>query len=163
MAKRDTNWTNADGLVVGFGTREAETTYSAKVSRGGPEQQVVMRIKGADLADSAVADQLVHAPVIPAGALLKSAHLQVDTAFVGTNAVLDIGLYKASDGSAIDDDGVDSAIATTTLVADYDVACDGAEIGLKTDFACKIAASYDTAAFTDGVATLVVTYVPALP
>jgi len=163
MAKRDSNWTNKDGLVVGFGTREVETTYSAKASRGGPEQQIVMRIKGADLADSDVAAQLVHAPIIPAGAFIKSAYLQVDTAFEGVNAVLDIGLYKLSDGTAVDDDGIDAAIATATLVAHYDVACDGAEVGKEQAVACKVAASYDTAAFTAGEATLIVTYVPPLP
>ena len=163
MAKRKLNWTNKDGLVVGFGTRGVETTYSAKASRGGPEQQIVMRIRGADLADAVVADQLIHAPIIPAGAFIKSAYLQVDTAFEGVNAVLDIGVYKLSDGTAVDDDGIDAAIATATLVASYDVACDGAEVGKEQAVACKIAASYDTAAFTAGEATLIVTYVDPLP
>ena len=163
MAKRKLNWTNQDGLVVGFGTRGVETTYSAKASRGGPEQQIVMRIRGADLADAVVADQLIHAPIIPAGAFIKSAYLQVDTAFEGVNAVLDIGVYKLSDGTAVDDDGIDAAIATATLVASYDVACDGAEVGKEQAVACKIAASYDTAAFTAGEATLIVTYVDPLP
>ena len=163
MANRKTNWTNADGLVVGFGTRKVETTYSAKETGSGVEEKVVMRIRGADLADSDVTAQLVHAPVIPAGAFIKSAYLQVDTAFEGTNAVLDIGLYKASDGTAVDDDGIDSAIATATLVAHYDVACDGAEVGKEQAYACKVAASYDTAAFTAGEATLIVTYVQPLP
>jgi hypothetical protein len=163
MAKRDVNWTNQDGLVVGFGTREVESTYSAKASTAGAEQQIVMRIKGVDLADAVVADQLVHAPVIPAGAFIKSAFLQVDTAFAGATAVLDIGLYKLSDGTAVDDDGIDSAIAVATLATDYSVACDGAEVGKQQAVACKVAASYDTAAFTDGVATLTVVYVNPLP
>jgi hypothetical protein len=163
MANRDANWTNKDGLVVGFGTRAVESTYSAKASQGGPEQQIVMRINGPDLADSDVASQLVHAPIIPAGAFIKSAYLQVDTAFEGASAVLDIGLYKLSDGTALDDDGIDAALATATLVAHYDVACDGAEVGKEQAEAVKVAASYDTAAFTAGVATLVITYVNPLP
>ena len=159
MAKRSLNWTNTDGLVVGFGTRGVETTYSAKVPEKGVEEKIVMRIYGPDLADVTVSGQLVHAPVIPAGAFIKSAYLQVDTAFVGASAVLDIGVYKAVDNAAVADDGIDAAIATATLIADYDVACDGSLVGTELAFASKLAASYDTAAFTDGKATLIVTYV----
>jgi hypothetical protein len=161
--KRNATWTNSDGLRVGFGTRGVETTYSSKASTAGAEQQIVMRIKGADLADSDVAAQLDYAPSIPAGAFIKSAYLQVDTAFEGTNAVLDIGVYKTSDGTAVNDAGIAAAIATATLVASYDVACAGALVGTELANNSKIAASYDTAAFTAGEATLIVTYVVPLP
>ena len=160
MANRESNWTNSDGLVVGFGTRDVETTGSAKVSLGGQRQQVVVDIYGPDLADSDVAAQLVHAVTIPAGALLESAKLVVKTAFAGATAVLDIGVYNASSGAAVDDDGVDAAVAVTAIDAAGDViACDGALIGTVLANNSKIAASYDTAAFTAGVAELVVEYV----
>lgn len=161
--KRAGTWTNADGLRVGFGTRGVETTYSSKAKTFGPEQVVVMRIKGVDLADSDVAAQLDYAPAIPAGAFVKSAYLQVDTAFAGATATLDIGLYKLSDNTAYDADGIDAAIAVATLAANAEVACDGAEIGKELTEACRLGASYNTAAFTDGVATLIVTFVPPLP
>lgn len=161
--KRAGTWTNADGLRVGFGTRGVETTYSSKAKTFGPDQVVVMRIKGADLADSDVAAQLDYAPALPAGAFIKSAYLQVDTAFEGTNAVLDIGLYKLSDNTAYDDDGIDAAVAVATLAADGEVACDGDKVGKELTEAVRLGASYDTAAFTAGAATLVVTFVNPLP
>lgn len=151
---REATWTNSDGLVVGFGTRTVDTTFST-IEQGG---KLVLNIKGSDLADANVAAQLVNAPVIPAGCIVTHARLVVDTAFAGATAVLDIGVYKASDGTAVDDDGIDSAIAVATLVDAYDVLCDGALIGDALAFDSKIAASYDTAAFTAGHAVLEVFY-----
>lgn len=157
--KKSVIWTNSDGLAVGFGPRDVETTYSAKLSVGGNRQQVVMRIKLSELADTIDANDLINAPVIPAGAVLETARLFMETAAVGATAVLDIGIAKASDGTDIDDDGIDVAIATATLVDGYTVACDGAKLGTELAYASKVYASYDTAAFTDGVAVLTVEYV----
>jgi hypothetical protein len=159
MANRKANWTNPDGLVVGFGTRAVETTYSAKAPTKGVEQQVVVKIKGTDIPASDVSAQLVHAPTIPAGAFLKSAFLQVDTAFAGATATLDIGVYKSVDGVVVAEDGIASNIAVATLIADYDAAMAGSLIGTTLAFASKVGVSYDTAAFTAGNATLTVTYV----
>ena len=158
MANRDSNWTNKDGLVVGFGTRSVESTFSAKPSVKSYVQEIVCRVKGADLADAVVTEQLVHAPVIPAGAHIQSATLYVKTAFAGTNAVMDIGLYNLA-GTAVNDAGIDAAIAVTAIDADDDeVACDGALVGTVVDVACKVGVTYDTAAFTAGDATLVLKY-----
>ena len=160
MANRETNWTNSDGLVVGFGTRDVETTGSAKVSLGGQRQQVVMDIYGPDLPDTDVAAQEVHGVILPAGALLESAKLIVKTAFAGATATMDIGIY-AVDGNGTDDpDGIDVDIAVTAIDAAGDVvACDGAKIGTVLDAGYKVGVSYETAAFTAGVAELVVEYV----
>jgi hypothetical protein len=157
---RNSLWTNSDGLVVGFGTRDVESTGSAKVSLGGRRQQVVFKITGTDLADSDVSAQLVNAVVIPAGSILESAKLFVESVFAGATAVLDIGIYKASDGTAVDDDGVDAAIAVTSIDGDGDIiACDGALIGTELAFDSKLGASYDTAAFTSGVAYVTVEFI----
>lgn len=156
---RDTIWTNADGLAVGFGTRDVEQTGSAKLSVGGDRQQVRFRIKLADLTDTTVGNQLINAPSIPAGAILETARLFVESAAVGVNAVLDIGLAKTADGAIIDDDYVDAAIATATLVDGYTVLCDGAAIGTELAFNSKVYASYDTAAFTSGVVVVTLEYV----
>lgn len=156
---RDEIWTNSDGLAVGFGTREVETNAGAVVVAGdGVTRTVVVNIKGSGIPDSAVGPQLINGAVIPANSYLKGATLFVTTAFVGATAVLDIGLFKASDGTEVDDDGIDAAIATATLVDNYDVACDGALIGTVLAYDSKIGVSYDTAAFTAGEATLVVEY-----
>lgn len=157
--KKSSIWANSDGLAVGFGPRDTETTEVTKVSLGGNRQQLVARIKLSELADAITANHLINAAYIPAGALLESAKLFVETAAIGVNAVLDIGLAKVSDGTDIDDDGIDVAIATTTLVDGYNTACDGAKIGTELAYDSKIYASYDTAAFTAGVVVLTVEYV----
>jgi hypothetical protein len=159
--KRDVIWTNADGLAVGFGTREVESNSGAAVAvSDGLKKQVVVQIKGTGLPDSDVSAQLLNGVVIPANSYLLGATLFVTEAFTsGGSAVLDIGLYKRSDGTAVDDDGIDSAIAVATLVDNYDVACDGALIGTVLANNSVIGVSYDTAAFTAGEATLLVEYV----
>lgn len=157
--KKATIWTNSDGLAVGFGTRDSETTGSAKVVTAGKRQEIVMRLKLSELGDAIDANDLINAPVIPAGSVILSANLRVIDAATGTNAVLDIGIAKASDGTDLNDDGIDAAIATATLVNAYYVACDGAEIGAEMAYDTKLYASYDTAAFTGGVVEVTVTYI----
>jgi len=157
---RASSWTNSDGLVVGFGPRTVETNAGAKVVTAGKRQQVVVKIVGgSEIKDSDVSAQLVNAVEIPADALLESAKLFVTTAFAGATAVMDIGIYNASTGAAVDDDGIDAAVALATLVDNAVVACDGALIGTVLANRSKIGVSYDTAAFTAGVATLVVEYI----
>ena len=159
MAKRDNTWTNQDGLYVGFGTRKVETGTGSNHGGSSAIRTMTLRIKGADLKDVVAAADLENAAVIPNDSVILSANLFVTTAFVGVNAVLDIGTYKAADNTVEDDDGIDAAIATATLVIDYAVLCDGGDIGtVVTGSGYKIAASYDTAAFTAGEATLVVRY-----
>lgn len=160
MAK-ERRWTNADGLVVGFGTRTVASSSGAQPSVGGQRQQVVLTIKGTDLADAVATDSdaIVHGVTIPADSLLESAKLYVTTAFAGATAVMDIGIYNASTGAAVDDDGIDAAVAVGTLTDNAVVACDGALIGSVLANNSKVGVSYDTAAFTAGEATLVVEYV----
>ena len=162
MAKQSV-WTNSDGLPVGFGSRTTETTVGAQPRTGGMRQEVILEINGTDLADTDVARQLAYGVTIPADALLESAKLFVTTAFAGVNPVMDIGTYAAATGSAVDDDGIDAAIATATLVDNVVIACDGALIGTVLASDQKIGVTYDTAAFTAGVATLVVEYVLESP
>lgn len=162
MAKEST-WTNSDGLRVGFGTRTTETTVAAQPREGGYRQSAVMEIKGTDIADTDVARQLAYGVTIPAESLVESAKLFVTTAFAGATAVMDIGTYNASSGAAIDDDGFASAVAVATLVDNAVVTGAGAQIGTVLATNSKIGVTYDTAAFTAGLATLVVEYVLQAP
>lgn len=156
---RASYWTNSDGLVVGFGARSVETNSGAQPRSDQMRQQVKVRIRALDLNDSDVSEQLIHGVTIPADALLESAKLFVTTAFAGATAVLDIGTYDSA-GSAVDDDGIDSAVAVATLVDNAVVTCDGALIGTVLASNQRIGLSYDTAAFTAGEAWLVVEYIP---
>lgn len=160
MAKRDEVWTNQDGLFVGFGTRKAEkNTGGNHASRGAIQTQTV-KLKGTDMGDTVAASDLENAARIPANALLLSANLFVTTAFTsGGIAVLDIGVYNADTGAVVDDDGIDAAVALAALEDNDTVTCDGALVGTVMAQETKIGASYDTAAFTAGEATLVVRYI----
>lgn len=160
MAKRKSTWTNQDGLYVGFGRRSVENNTSAGVRSNSAIQTLSVKIVGSELSDAVAAADLENAAVIPANALLVSARLFVTTAFAGSNAVLDIGTYNASDNTAADDDGIDTD-TVANLVDNYVLTCDGADVGTVCDGTggWKIAASYDTAAFTAGEATLFIEYV----
>jgi hypothetical protein len=64
---------------------------------------------------------------VPANAVIKSAHIRVLTAAAGGTSY-DFGLYQP-DGTVIDADGIDAAVATAALTAGAHIACDGALIG----------------------------------
>lgn len=159
---RDAYWDNKDGLVVGFGTRTpSQTGGFVNAEAATFERKLFLRIKGEDLGDTVAAtdEQLVFGPTIPSGAFIESAQLEVTEAFVGATAVLDIGVYNAATEAAVDDDGIDAAVAVTAIDAIGDsIACDGALVDTVLAQDSKIAASYDTAAFTAGEAVLTVVY-----
>jgi hypothetical protein len=159
MANKASYWSNSDGLVVGFGRRDVADNIPGAVAGVGSIRQLVVEIVGANLTDTAEPTDFITGAFIPADSVILAAYLTVTTAFAGTNAVLDIGTYDAA-GSAIDDDGIDAAIATATLVDNYYVACDGGKIGTQVTVDNYIAATYDTAAFTAGRAKLVIEYIP---
>ncbi len=159
MANKASYWTNSDGLVVGFGRRDVADNIPGTTASAGAVRELVIDIVGANLTDAAEPTDFITGAYIPADSVILAAYLTVTTAFVGVNAVLDIGTYDAA-GDAIDDDGIDSAIATATLIDNYYVACDGGKIGTQVTVNNYIAATYDTAAFTDGRAKLVIEYIP---
>lgn len=160
---RQNYWTNSDGLIVGFGTHSVDRNVPGKTNTKGVQQEIVFTIHGADVPDvTPTGLQIVNSPIIPADSLLLSATLFVTTAFVGATAVLDIGTWNPSTGVTTDDDGIDAAIAVATLADNAVVACDGAQIGTVLAAPAVVYASYDTAAFTAGQATLVVRYIPKI-
>lgn len=159
MSNRNHKWENKDGLFVGFGTRRSESNSAPQTSTAGVYQEFRMAIKGTELNDVATAAEVENGAVIPAGAFLVSASLYVNTAFTSEGvAVLDLGLLNATTGAITDDDGIDAAVALAALEAGDVVACDGALIGTQLAAPNKVIASYDTAAYTAGEATLVVRY-----
>jgi len=157
-----TIWSNKDGLAVHFGTRDTVTDEprARKTSTAGEVQELKLHITGENLGDTLTATDVAGAAFIPAQSLIKSAYLIVDEAFTsGGSAVLDLGTYTAA-GAAIDDDGIDAAIAVASLVDNFVVdPCDGALVGTVVTADSYLGATYDTAAFTAGHATLVVTFV----
>lgn len=165
MAARDAYWTNSDGLVVGFGTREVAGNQASIVSSADGMLEVVLPIIGTQLedTDSVTAASITgQGAVIPRGALLERAVLQVHEAFVGATATLDLGTYDADNSAITVDvaDGIDVDIAVTALDAIGDtIVCDGAligaQVGATSNSDVTLVAAYQTAAFTAGKATLV--------
>src|SRR6056297_1316481 len=151
-------WTNDDGLEVRFGLDRATTAPDGRTSA--EEKVFTYTVADAtELGDTDTAAVAGDASFIPAGAILKDAYFVVDTAFTsGGSAVLDIGL-KEADGTNIDDDGVDAAVALGALSADDVVAADGALVGTRLASDSYVMVTYDTAAYTAGAGTLVVKYI----
>lgn len=153
-----TTWTNEDGLLVRFNTSRSDARTDGVV---GPNLQMIeVGLPDATaLGDTDTAAALADAVFIPAGATILRAHFVVDTAFTsGGSAVLDIGL-KQADGTNIDDDGVDAALAVAALTVRTGVACDGALVTDKMQYDSYVMFTYDTAAFTAGAGRLFIEYI----
>lgn len=161
-------WVNSDGLTVRFGNEQAAVAKTGRVSTAGEDQQLVVLINGVDV-PTADAPISIYSG-IPQNAIILSAELYVTTAFVGAGATLDVGLWSDDgDGTytVVDDDGLIAALATTSMdtlngADDYQTG-GGALVGLRPtavtggrDF--LVSYGYNTAAFTAGVATLVIKY-----
>lgn len=159
---RENYWTNSDGLIVGFGTHSEDRNVTATPSTRGAVKEIIYTIYGVDVPDvNPTGLQIVNAAIIPTNSLLLSANLFVTTAFTsGGAAVLDIGTWDYTANAIEDDDGIDVALALTSLEDNDVVVCDGAQIGTVLLAPCVVYASYDTAAFTGGAANLVVRYIP---
>jgi hypothetical protein len=154
------SYTNADGLrVLTFGAK-GEVNPTGNTCDTVRRTLVVKLADASTLADVTIPDVTLDA-YIPADSVVLQAWLVVDTAFAGATAVLDIGTFNSA-GTAVDDDGIDAAIAMATLVDNLVVACNGAVIGTRVTADTYVGFSYDTAAFTAGAAVLYVEYLVAV-
>ena len=151
---RKTSWTNADGLVVGFGPNEPERNVSGVIETDG----VVKEARLAITFQSSGA-----AVTIPAGSVVQDVVVKVGTAWVGGTKV------EIGDGS--DADGWISATqgATANLTAGATLRAGGAYAVGGTDATAKalgkVYASADTldvtitGSFTAGTADVFVRYI----
>lgn len=153
-------WTNSDGLLVHFNARDAERKPRRNPSKS-DSQEIVYKISWDDIGTTVAPGLLQGSANIPSGAYLESATLTVTEAFVGATAALVIGTYDPLDNSAVDADGILTAVAGDVLNIDAigdTLACAGAQVDTVLAEDVVIGATADTAAFTAGEATLVVTY-----
>jgi hypothetical protein len=153
-------YTNSDGLQQQYGTRGVLS--GAKEAAGvSVKKHLILDFNGVGLVDSAPVLDL-SAARLPAGAYVISATLLVETTFTGATATLDIGTFKASDGTALDIDGFVAAAAVATLTAGADIAGAGAQIGTIIAEDTYVIATYNTAAFTAGKARCVIEYMMSM-
>lgn len=153
-------WKNADGLRVRFGTEQSRDAKEGSPAQKGPFTTMTFQLDSANLPlFGDTADRYLNRVptcALPNGALIRSATIIVTTAFTGTGATLTLGLAE-QDGTIIDADGIDAAIALTALDAvGEEVACDGALIDTKLTADGYLIVDVGTASFTAGKATLVI-------
>jgi hypothetical protein len=100
--------------------------------------------------------------IFPDGAHMEKAEFYVETAFVGATATLGFGIIEVDRATAVDADGIDAAIAVTSIAAAGDtIDCDGALINTTPATGGLLTATVGTADFTAGRGILrVYFYVP---
>ena len=160
-----TKYVNDDGLEVLFGLSKSEMRTGGETNHAGSLRELHFSITATDVpsTDAPIDKRLT----IPSGAYIDEAVINVTTACTsGGSATLDIGLMlDDNDGtySTSDDNGIDAAIAVGTLVDNYRVAMNGAQINTTvTDstngLPLAVSYGYNTAVFTAGIADVVIKY-----
>ena len=153
-------YTNSDGLQQQYGPRGV--LVGAKEAAGvGVKKFLTLDFNGVGLVDTAPVLDL-SAARLPAGAYVIAATLLVEVTFTGATATLDIGTFKASDGTVLDIDGFVAASAVAGLTAGADIAGAGAQIGTIIAEDTYVIATYNTAAFTAGKARCVIEYMMSI-
>ncbi len=159
------NWENADGLQVQFGNQDPAvvgTDVAVKHRMAVDFRFDELPAFTADLDNNGTNDGFSGMDAyIPAGSYITSAQIVVTTAFTGGTSY-NIGFYEA-DGSVIDVDGVDAAVAAAALAAGKAVNCNGDLVGgtlTLTENAYLVIA--DTGGFTTGAGKLYIDYVEVL-
>jgi len=147
------DWTNDDGLVVGYGPRVAADVRGGQFSTRGAVQSIELNLTWDDLPIGGNND--TGQPQIPANAVITGGNLYVTTAFAATTAFT-LGLTNAA-GTAIDADGLLTSKAAAALTDELTVALDGALIGTTIGTATGFIVGAETAS-TAGAAVLVVNY-----
>lgn len=159
---RQATWTNSDGLVVGFGPRDSKNNAGATVRTMGNEEQFSMILDYDTLPAAAGTAPSSKSIPLPANSMIHEATLRVIVAFTSGGATtLDIGLVNSA-GTAIDQDGIDAAIAKTAIDAIGEVVqCDGALVNGTATVGTSdayISCNVGTGPYTAGQAELTVRY-----
>jgi len=150
---------NSDGLLAHIGN--PSQNVSGTTSRYGNRYTIEFTVDFDDLPDDIGGAFHDSDSFIPAGAVVESAKLLTDVAWVGGTSI-DIGTYEKDD-TVIDADGIDAAIATAALTAGSLIVCDGAQasdaiVSTTADAYIKVAA---TGTYTAGSSRLVITVLDA--
>ena len=173
-------FTNADGLTQVYGQRTAsDFPTTRKPSVGGAYQELIVDFDFNHLSATGLSTWFdedsgggivpdspssINAS-IPSGSVLVDCKLITDVAFLsGGAATIDIGTYQ-KDGTVIDLDGIDAAIAKASMPADTVIDCNGAQINAVVtspntdDTGVYVGVSTNVAAYTAGTGRLVIRYI----
>lgn len=157
---RGATWTNSDGLVVGFGTRDSKNNTGATVRTQGNVEIMQVILDYDNLPAAAGTAPSSKSIPVPANAVIKSAYLQTITDWAtADSATLDIGFVNSA-GTEIDQDGIDAAIAAAALDTGDTVVCDGALIGVDVGTSdAYLSCEVNTGSFTTGQSQLTIEYI----
>lgn len=138
-----------------YGTREIDDLHPSKYAGAIGKNVLAYTFSYDDLPVNGLDAVILQ---LPQNARIESATLQVITAFAGGTSY-NLGLYEP-DGTVVDADGIDAAVALTAIDAVGDIVnCDGALVGALVDVAeasqLVVAA---TGTFTAGKAKLEIVY-----
>lgn len=161
---RQATWVNEDGLEVGFGTRDSKNPHLATVQTEGNVEIASMVLDYDTLPAAAGTAPNAKDFAIVGESVITRAYLRVTDAFTsGGTTTLDIGLVNAA-GTAIDQDGLDAAIAKAALTAGAVIELDGALIGDSIGSADGyISTATGSGPWTAGQAVLTIEYVRPMP
>lgn len=135
-----------------YGPAERKQKWGAVVASYGSIKEVEYRFSYDDLPDADDGNEMNIR--LPANSYLLDARLKVGTAWAGGTSI-DIGLEQ-TDGTVIDADGIDAAVATAALTANAIIDCDGALVGASVGANDAVVAVSATGTYTAGDARLVV-------
>tara|TARA_Y100000114_G_scaffold43216_1_gene38652 strand:- start:3682 stop:4206 length:525 start_codon:yes stop_codon:yes gene_type:complete len=157
---RASTWTNNDGLSVGFGARDSKNENAATVRTQGNIETLQFPFDYSQLSEIGTAPSS-KSIAIPADSVILRGNFRVTEAFAGgTN--YDFGLMNSA-GTAIDDDGLDVAVATASLTLDAVIDFDGALIGDNVGNADAYFGVVETGTFTAGKGIVTIEYVKPMP
>lgn len=117
------NWANtSDTVRKQYNERVVDEKFGGQVTTSGRTKQVSWKFSYDDLPVNGPGKMEAF---VPKGAFITNAWINVLTAMTGTVGTLTIGLEEA-DGTVIDVDGIDVAVAQAALVLNTWIICDGA-------------------------------------
>lgn len=160
-------WRNDDGLLVRFGTTEAEDTAIGEFGDFDPGNTHPIQLELNPTTLGGVLTEVTHYGAKLPGyngstCFIKRAEIFVETAFdsAGEAATLTIGLNN-EDGTVFDADGIDVTIAEGSIDAVADtIVCDGAKVAVRLDNtqALYVTTTVGTEVFTAGKGWLRIWY-----
>ena len=164
VTERTAIWKNSDGMRVAFGLEQAELCRVGAPTQAGTIKTLECDIVYTEMAAFGTQQFLNNVPTacVPAGCLLLGASLEIIVAFdsAADALTLDLGMAK-QDGTDIDIDGIDAAVAQADIDAVGDtVATDGALINTVLAFDSYPTIRANTATATAGKAKLIISYMP---
>lgn len=151
----ESNWANSSDTIRNhYGERKVIEKFGGNPITSGTTEEAVWEFSYDDLPTYSTGEMEKY---IPANAFIKSSHLEVIEAFTGGTSY-NFGLYQG-DGTVIDADGIDAAVATAALTANAWIVNDGALVGAAVGAADGQLTVAATGTFTAGKARLIIEYV----